>query len=327
MERSTSPAGNARAAGCWTLSDGRAGNVRQASALARALGLHAREWMLQARAPWRWAAPRLLPGSRRAFGGDFAAALAHPPALAIGCGRQGALASRVARAHGARAVQILDPRLPPALWDLVVAPRHDGLSGDNVLTLLGSLNPVDDTWLRLAREAFVALGRLPRPRIAVLLGGPANHVRYEPAVVAGWLDAVDATVGADGGSVLLTASRRTPAELRRAIRARYPDGSHVVWLDDTDGANPYAGMLAWADRVVCSPDSVNMVSEACGTYAPVFVPGIDRVQGRIRGFLDELDARGRIRPLEAGLAPFPVEPLRETERIARELQHRREIAR
>jgi mitochondrial fission protein ELM1 len=326
MERSTSPAGSARAAGCWTISDGRAGNVRQASALARALGLHAREWMLQARAPWRWAAPRLLPGSRHAFGPAFADALAQPPALAIGCGRQGALATRLARARGARAVQVLAPRLPPALWDLVIAPRHDGLRGDNVLTLLGSLNPVDDAWLRLAREAFAALGRLPRPRIAVLLGGPANHVRYDPAVVERWLDTVDATVGADGGSVLLTASRRTPGALRQAIRARYPRGDHLVWLDDTDGANPYAGILAWADRVVCSPDSVNMVSEACGTYVPAFVAGIDRVEGRIRGFLDELVAMGRVRPLEAGLAPFPVEPLRETERIAAQLKDRGDIA-
>lgn len=315
MERSTT-------AGCWTLSDGRAGNVRQASALARALDLQPREWMLRARAPWRWIAPRMLPGSRNAFGREFSAALAQPPALAIGCGRQGALATRLARAHGARAVQILDPRLPPTLWDVVIAPRHDGLRGDNVLPLLGSLNPVDDAWLRLAREAFAAIGRLPRPRVAVLLGGPASHARYDPAAVQRWLDEVDAAVQADGGSVLLAASRRTPAALRDAIRARYPGGDAQLWLDDTDGTNPYAGMLAWADRVVCSPDSVNMVSEACSTYVPVFVAGLGQVQGRIRGFMDELVALGRVRPLEAGLAPFPVAPLRETERIAGELQAR-----
>lgn len=316
MERSTA------AAGCWTLSDGRAGNVRQASALARALGFPAREWLLQARAPWRWAAPRVLPGSRRAFGPAFAAALEQPPALAIGCGRQGALATRLARAHGARAVQVLDPRLPPTLWDVVIAPRHDRLQGDNVLTLLGSLNPVDDAWLRLAREAFAALGRLPRPRIAFLLGGPAGHVRYDPAAAGRWLDAVDAAVAAEGGSLLLTASRRTPPALHKAIRARYPGSDTLLWLDDTDGTNPYAGMLAWADRIVCSPDSVNMVSEACATFVPVFVADPDAVQGRVRGFFDELLALGRVRPLDDALAPFPVEPLRETSRIAAALRER-----
>lgn len=326
MERSMlarqGPSGDA----CWTLTDGRAGNVRQAGALARALGLPARDWLLQARAPWRWAAPRLLPGSDRAFGASFSEALGRPPALAIGCGRQGALATRLARARGARAVQVLDPRLPPALWDIVVAPRHDGLQGDNVLTLLGSLNPVDDAWLRLARETFARLGRLPRPRVAFLLGGPAGHVRYDVATATRWLGAVDEVVAAEGGSLLLSASRRTPVALQQAIRARYPADrdadARLVWLDDTDGANPYAGMLAWADRIVCTPDSVNMVSEACATFVPVFVAEPGSVQGRVRGFFDELLALGRVRPLDATLAPFAVAPLRETQRIAEALRAR-----
>jgi mitochondrial fission protein ELM1 len=319
MERSILAPG-APGAGCWTLSDGRAGNVRQASALARALDLDAREWLLRPHAPWRWAAPRMLPGSRRAFGPEFADALAQAPALAIGCGRQGALATRLARRGGARAVQILDPRLPPGLWDVVIAPRHDGLRGANVLSLLGSLNPVDDAWLRLARDTFPGPGRSPRPRIAFLLGGASAHVRYGAATLAGWLDTIDAALARDGGQLMLAASRRTPAPLRDAIRARYAGGDALLWLDDADGINPYAGMVAWADRIVCSPDSVNMISEACATYVPVFVAGSDRVRGRVRDFIDSLVALGRVRPLGAGVAPFQVEPLRETERIARELR-------
>src|SRR3546814_1347341 len=40
--------------------------------------LEPREWMLRARAPWRWAAPRMLPASHRAFGPGFAEALWQP---------------------------------------------------------------------------------------------------------------------------------------------------------------------------------------------------------------------------------------------------------
>lgn len=323
MERSASSLWNALAAeGCWTLSDDRAGNVRQASALARTLGVQGREWLLRPRAPWRWVAPRMLPGSRNAFGPEFAAALDRTPALAIGCGRQGALATRLARAHGAKTVQILDPRLPPALWDIVIAPRHDGLQGDNVLSLLGSLNPVDDSWLRLARDAFPALGRSPRPRIAFLLGGPSPQVRYGLDSVGHWLDALDSAIEQDAGQLMLAASRRTPVAFRKAIRSRYANRDALLWLDDTDGTNAYAGMLAWADRIVCSPDSVNMISEACGTYVPVFVAEAAGVRGRLRAFSDDLVALGRVRPLGAGLAPFKVEPLRETERIAQALKAR-----
>ena len=47
-------------------------------------------------------------------------------------------------------------------------------------------------------------------------------------------------------------------------------------------------------------------------------PGI--AQGRLRAFLDALSARGRIRPLDGALAPFDVEPLRETTRVAADIR-------
>src|SRR6185312_10361763 len=96
----------------------------------------------------------------------------------------------------------------------------------------------------------------------------------------------------------------------------------IVWRGDADGPNPYAGLLAWADRIVCSPDSVNMISEACATRAPVFVFDPARVHGRPRRFLDALLANGRIRAMDDTLAPFDVEPLRETARVAAEIHKR-----
>ena len=146
----------------WTLTDGRAGNRRQAEALAMALDCGpALDWLLQPRLPWRIAAPRRLPGARNAFGPEFARALEQPPQLAVGCGRQAALATRLLRERGAKVVQILDPRIVTRYWDLVVAPEHDRLQGDNVINLLGSLNPVDDAWLLQARNAFAAFAELP----------------------------------------------------------------------------------------------------------------------------------------------------------------------
>ena len=130
------------------------------------------------------------------------------------------------------------------------------------------------------------------------------------------------TVEAEGGCLMVTTSRRTPDEVVARLRGRLQGKAHVVLNGPGDGGNLYPGMLAWADRIVCSPDSVNMVSEACATYVPVFIAGHDQVHGRVRGFMDELVTLGRARPLEAGLAPFKVEPMRETERIARELQAR-----
>lgn len=318
MERSTRIA----ATGTWALSDGRAGNARQAQALALALGMAATEWTLQPRAPWRWLAPRRLPGAASAFGPAFVAALAQPPALAIGCGRQAALATRLLRARGAATVQILDPRLSPSHWDVVVAPRHDDLQGDNIVQVLGSLHPVDDLWLARARADFPALGQLPGPLVALLIGGPTRHVGFDQRDVVGWMDAIATALARANGSLMLSASRRTPPAMHALLRRRCEGMRGVCWLDEGDGANPYAGLLAWADCIVCSPDSINMLSEACATRVPVFVADPQCASGRIRAFIDALSAMGRIRPLDGALAAFPVEPLRETTRAAAEVRAR-----
>jgi mitochondrial fission protein ELM1 len=305
------------------ISDGRAGNARQAGALAAALAeCVPGTCTLAPRAPWRWLAPRRFPGSAGAFGEEFTRLLAAPPDVAVGCGRQAALATRLLRARGTKAVQILDPRIDPAHWDIVVAPLHDGLSGANVITTLGSLHPVDDAWLASARTQFAALEALPRPRTALLVGGGSAHARFDLAAFESLASLLDAALARDGGSVLATASRRTPVDIREALRERYRDVPGLAWRDETDGRNPYPGLLAWADRIVCSPDSVNMVSEACATRAPVFVFEPGRVHGRPHHFLDALLANGRIRAMDATFAPFDADPLRETARVAAEIRRR-----
>lgn len=310
---------------CWTLTDGRAGNVRQAQALAAALHPAPREWMLSARAPWRWWAPRRLPGSGHAFGDAFHRGLGDAPALAIGCGRQAALATRELRARGAYSVQILDPRLDPALWDLVVAPQHDGLQGDNVITLAGSLHPVDDAWLAQARRAFASLAS-GGPQLTLLVGGTSAHASFDARTFAPVIERVHAWAGRMHGRVLATTSRRTPNDVRDALHhAMSPP--HRVWTGETASPNPYAGLLAWADVIVCTADSVNMLSEACATHAPVYVAGIDGLHGRPRRFVDHLLRIGRVRGLDDALAPFDVTPLRETARIAAEVRARFEARR
>ncbi len=307
----------------WTVTDGLAGNRRQAEALARALGRPSTDWTLDARAPWRWLAPRRLPGAPHAFGGDFAQMLARPPQLAIGCGRQAALATRLMRERGARSVQILDPRLDPHYWDLVIAPEHDGLRGRNVITLLGSLNPVDDDWLADARETFSAFAALPTPRTALLIGGTSAHMRFDEATLDVLMSQVCQLVRHDGGSVLATTSRRTPDALAARLRLWLRDIPGVVWTGNADGANPYAGLLAWADRIVCTADSVNMLSEAAATHARLFITGADHIEGRPRRFIDSLLGTERAQLFGGALwSSHEVVPLRETARVAAEVRHR-----
>jgi mitochondrial fission protein ELM1 len=199
----------------FALHDGRAGNARQANALAQAIAPDdAGEFLLQARAPWRWLAPRVLPAATAAFGSGFDPLTANPPPLVIGCGRQAASATRLLRTRGSKAVQVLDPRIDPRHWDLVVAPEHDGLRGDNVVTMRGSLHPVDDLWLAQARREAAHVAALPSPHTVLLVGGPTRHAVLDDAGFLALVRDLRAHARHQGGSFSAVASRRTPLSQR-----------------------------------------------------------------------------------------------------------------
>ncbi|MGH8124787.1 MAG: mitochondrial fission ELM1 family protein [Rhodanobacteraceae bacterium] len=309
----------------WVISDGAAGNERQALALASALGLPTRVLALPLRAPWSWLAPRLLPGGRLALSPRDRAAFEAPwPELAIGCGRSAALLTRMLRGLSAGrcyTVQILDPRIDPQCWDVVVAPRHDQLQGPNVLATLGSLNPVDATWLVSGREAFPELGALPRPRVALLVGGPRRGIAFDESLSRRLLETTQAI--AKNGSVLATVSRRTPAPFAAGLRDALANAPGIFWSGA--GANPYPGLLGWADAIVVTPDSVNMLSEACATGMPVHTVTVAPMPEKIARFHAALRERGLL--TEVGETRAAVAPLRETQAIATELRKRIAAAR
>jgi mitochondrial fission protein ELM1 len=306
------------------LHDGRAGNARQAFALARALDADAGESLLVPRRLARWLAPRTWPLLSAPFGRGFRADCEEPPGLAVGCGRQAALATRLLRTCGSKVVQILDPRIDPRHWDVVVAPQHDGLHADNVVAMVGSLHPVDDLWLAHARRDFDELVALPSPHTVLLVGGPTRHAALGDAEFHFLLRALRERTRTDAGSFSVVASRRTPATWRDAIAGISPALPGIRWRGHQDGHNPYAGLLGHADRIVCTPDSINMLSEAAATLVPVFAWTPQSLLGRPRGFLDALLACGRIHALdqECSMSDFNVEPLRETARIAAEIRNR-----
>ncbi len=301
----------------WVISDGAAGNERQALALASALDLSSRVLALPLRAPWAWLAPRRLPGGRLALAPrDRGGFMAPWPGVAIGCGRGAALLTRMLRelsGGDCYAVQILDPRIDPRHWDAVVAPRHDRLQGPNVLTTLGSLNPVDDAWLASGREAFTEFGALPRPRVALLVGGPRHGIEFD-ATLSQRLQQTLSQV-AQGGSVLATVSRRTPAAFAASLRDVLGGLPGIFWSGS--GANPYPGLLGWADRIVVTPDSVNMLSEACAVGVPVYSVATAPLPEKIARFHAALRERGLLTDPDTPRADVP--PLRETQAIAAQL--------
>jgi mitochondrial fission protein ELM1 len=307
----------------WVLADAAAGNRRQAEALARALGVRVvRRVVCRLGPPWSWWAPRGARWLGRALPPAIVdAARTESPALAIGCGRIAAAYTAWLRArHGTYAVQILDPRIDPGHWDVVVCPRHDRRDGPNVIQTLGSIHDFDPQVLGAAARARPDLLSLPRPVTAVLVGGPTRAQRID----ADYVEALARRLPAwrCGGSLVVTASRRTPPALVEALRALVGRGPGLVWCGPDDGANPYPALLGVAERIIVTPDSVNLASEACASGRPVHVFAPRPIRGKLARFHEALVTGGHARPMGAAPEAWTPTPLIELPAIAAEVRRR-----
>ena len=308
---------------CWVLSDGKAGNENPCLGLAEAVGLDTTIKRIHPRAPWSWLPPALRPGALRdpGPGGDH---LRAPwPDLLIACGRQSVAPAMAIRRAGAGAcftVQLLDPRTPPERFDVVVAPRHDGLLGANVIDTIGALHRVTPERLSEAADRFAAsVEHLPHPRVAVLVGGASRRHRMTPAVARALGDSLRAL---DAG-LMVTTSRRTGEDNTRALRERLIDATTLFW--DGKGANPYYGYLGLADAILVTSDSVAMASEACATGKPVHVYDLPGGSAKLERFHDALRQAGYSRPFLGVIEDWTYTPPDETARVAAEIRRRMAI--
>lgn len=312
---------------CWVVSDGKAGMENPCIGIAEALGLAPTVKRIKLRQPWR----TLIPFWRWGLAGAFSPAgdgVAPPwPDLLIASGRQSVAASLlIRRASGGRTftVQFQDPQISPRHFDLVVVGRHDRLTGDNVLATRGSPSRVTPARLAAARARFAdRLERLPRPRVAALIGGSNKVFTLTPAV-AGALAAQLTALSAAGAGIMATASRRTGAESEAALRAGLAapcaDGRAEFW--DGTGDNPYDGYLAWADAVIVTCDSVNMLSDACAAGKPAHVVELEGRSAKFRRMLDGFYADGAARRFTGQVEDWGARPFNAAETVAAEIRRR-----
>lgn len=291
----------------WFMTTGEAGFRTQARGLAARVAGEARELTVDLRAPWRY-----LPGAMTPLAWWGLSKTSDRPAppwpdLLVSCGRRTtALALAIRRASGGRtlAVHVQNPLTSLAGFDLVVAMDHDGVSGPNVVKVPTALHDVTPDRLAAAAEAWRERLTSPgRPLIGVLLGGSTRHRPFSVETARPLIDGLRRLQAETGARLAITPSRRTPADVRGALAEMFGDDPDaLVW--DLQGDNPYLGILALADRLVVTSDSVSMISEALATSHPVEVFGADGGR-RHADFLQGLIGRGLVRRFAGEPTPPP----------------------
>lgn len=312
------PQGALGALACWVVSDGKAGMEVQCVGLAEALGLTPEIKRIQVTRPWRWLLPRLVPRPLARLGpkGDR---LTPPwPDLLIASGRQTVAPSiAIRRMSGGRTftVQVQNPAVDCRLFDVVVAPEHDGLKAPNAIATVGGLNRITPARLDAAARHFAPrLAHIPEPRVAVMLGGHNKAFRMSDAVIERLARQLKEMAVRDGAGLLISASRRTPAAALETLRRTLEDVPTAIW--DGAGENPYLAYLALADAIVVTEDSVNMASEAATAGKPVFTVPLEGNSRKFARFHETLRERGISRPFAGRLERWTYTPLRDTQTTA-----------
>jgi mitochondrial fission protein ELM1 len=286
----------------WFMTTGEAGFRSQARGLAERLAPDPRELVVGLRFPWNRLPVALTPDPFALL--DPARDRPAPPwpDLLISCGRRTvALAMAIRRASAGRtlAVHVQDPLTRPDGFDLVIAMQHDAVAGPNVLKVVTALHGV--TPAKLAEAGGVwrdQLGVGPGPLAGVLIGGPTGGKAFP----TGEFIAALTQLRVDQGVRLAIApSRRTPPGLVAAVTAAF-EGDPGVFIWDRQSDNPYLGILAVADRLVVTSDSVSMISEALAAGHPVEVFGAPQ-NARHAQFLQTLIGDRLIDPFSGGPVP------------------------
>ena len=311
----------------WALADERPGNASQCLGVAEALGL---EFQVKDLA---YSAAGALPNA--ALGASFRgltaasrAGLTPPwPDVVVAAGRRtGPVARHIKRLGGGApflAYIMFPGRAGIAEFDLVSVPYHDRVAArSNVMRITGAPHRVTEKALREAAAAWRRrLGGLPRPWIALIVGGSTRRRRFTEAMARELGRTANAMAETAGGALLVSTSRRSgPSALALVAEIAVP--SHLYQWGD-GGDNPYAGYLGLADTVIVTGDSVSMCSEACATPGPVYIYAPEALCAPKHGrFHQGLFAGGYARPLSGRLEDWGHEPLNAARDIALEIRKR-----
>ncbi len=250
------------------ISDGSAGMVAQLRSFAEAMDYSLSELTVGVNLPWHY-----LPNCCFDLGGgrifpiisaDTMKLFEELPEIIISCGRKAALVSAYLRnlsdknyQQSTKFIHIQDPQMSARNFDVVIAMEHDRIKGSNVIKTPYALHNITEEKLQEARNLwFERFANLPRPWNAVLIGGSTNKYDFTTKAMRELILQLEKI----SGSLLITISRRTGGANSCLLAQHSWRGE--VFIYEGKGDNPYLGMLACADKIYVTNDSVNMMSEA-----------------------------------------------------------------
>lgn len=219
----------------------------------------------------------------------------------------GGLISRInyllAKENQAKSVILMRPGgLNLHKFNLAIIPEHDRpIKRKNVVVTEGALNLIDSDYLnqkakRLEESGFLK-GRLLEPCIGVLIGGNSKKFSissYDIIKLAAEIKKSAQDLNAD---VLISTSRRTSSAVEQVIKDEFSGYSGcklMVIANESNNPDVVGGILGLSNIIICSPESISMISEAVCAEKYVFVFKGCGLSKKHRRFLKNYEDKGYI---------------------------------
>jgi len=300
------------------LTEGMHGMISQVEGLARALEIDFTHHKVELNSFWKLIPPKFTPISKLTFN-NFDPNFFD---LIISCGRKSVIPSIYFKKNSKKKVyniHIQDPKVSLSHFDFVVAPEHDGLSGENVLLSKGAIHYLTQEEINNNRNYLIEKLKKDKSYLLLILGGPNKYYDYNDQNLTKIFNQVKKVLEENKLQMIVIPSMRTPNNIIN-LANDYFGKEHLV-IKNVD-KKAYLSGLSLSKYIIVTCDSTSMISEAALTGKPIYIADIPTKKNdyRFKNFRELFSKLNIIKNLDEKLEIWNYENLDETNRIAKEIK-------
>ena len=296
--------------------EGMHGMISQVEGLARALKADFHHKIIRLNFPWNLVAPKLTPVTEVILKDKNYFIDDEIPNLIISCGRKSVVPSILFKKKNKKifTIHIQDPKVKLKNFDIVIAPEHDNLTGDNVLSTKGAIHYITESEI-LSAKSYLINKIESKKIVSLILGGPNKYYSFSNEELLKIFNQIKFNFISHGYKAIIIPSMRTPKRIIDLAIKEFDKDSYVVNSVDKQA---YLSSLALAANIVVTCDSTSMISEAATSGKPIFVAHMKakRNNYRFKRFFQLFNEMGITRNLGEKIENWTYNKLNETERIA-----------
>ncbi len=297
------------------LTQGMHGMISQVEGLAKALNINFTHHTVELNNFWKLIPPKMTPISQSVY-----KRIEHNNFdIIISCGRKSVIPSIHLKNNSNKKVfniHIQDPKVDPKHFDFIVAPEHDAMKGQNVISTKGAIHYLTEKEINENKYYLNSFIKKDERIIwTLIMGGPTKYYDYSTKNIKEIFITLSELSKKHNFQLVVIPSMRTPANIIQYAKEYFGD-DHTVIIDVDKKA--YLSALAIAQNIIVTCDSSSMISEAALTGKPIYVASIlpkknDKRFQKFRNLFRELNI---IKNLGEEIDDWNYEKLDETNRVA-----------